>query len=72
MGEDGEAYKTMENLSTQELMLKDMELHNSIHLAGLSAVMGNKATKLECPTIKDQCSDADWDHLSSNGLDTRD
>ena len=33
----------------------------SIHVAGVTTVMGNKAMKLEQPTIKDQCMDANWE-----------
>ena len=53
LGEDGEAYQMMENLSTQELVLKDLEVHTSIHVARVFTVMGNNAMKLEWPTIKD-------------------
>ena len=43
MGEDGGAYKTMENLESQEMVLKDLEIHLSIRLAGVSAMTGNEA-----------------------------
>ena len=51
----------MESLTTQELVLKDLEVHTSIHVTGVSTTTGNKAMKLEHSTIKDQCMDANWD-----------
>ena len=54
----------VEGLTTHELVLRDMEVHMSIHVAGVTAVTGNKAMKLEQPMIKDQCTDADWELFS--------
>ena len=51
MGDDGGAYESMYDLDAW--IKRDISLHMPIHLAGVSAVMRNKATKLEQPTIKD-------------------
>ena len=43
MGTDGRAYVTPEEMEDQNLRIKDMRLHMRIHLAGVSAMMRNKA-----------------------------
>ena len=67
MGEDGGAYKTMENLANQELTLEDMKLHRSVHQV-ISDMMESKATKLEHPTINNQCLNDDWDLSINNKI----
>ena len=45
----------------QELVLKDLEIHTSIHVAGTFMVTGNKAMEIEEPTVRDQRSTNDWE-----------
>ena len=40
-------YQTLETLGTHELVLKDLEVHIAVHVAGVAAVTGSKAMKLE-------------------------
>ena len=55
----------MENSTTQELVLKNLELCTSIHVTGIFAMVGNDVMEQEQSTIKDQCTDADWDRYKS-------
>ena len=52
-GDDDSAYQKVEGLATHELVLRDIEVHMQIHVAGVTAAMGNKAVKLKRPKIKD-------------------
>ena len=70
MGDDGGAYKTMENLATKELVLDDMKLHMSVHQALSDDMTIRKATKMERPTSKDQHSDAGWELSTNNNWST--
>ena len=49
LGMDGGAYKMMENLASQELVLEDMQLHVLVHLARVSAA----ATRLQGQSLFD-------------------
>ena len=66
MGNDGGVYMMSEELEDQNLMMEDMRLHMLIHLAGVSAIMGNKAMEWECNVIRIWCSEAEWESSSKN------
>ena len=58
LGEDGEAYTTMEGLSTQELVLKDIELHISMaHTAPGPSRSGTGAGQNPGSDVKPDVSD---------------
>ena len=77
LGEGGEAYTTIEGLPTQELVLKDLELHISMaHTvpgaarggpgAGQNAGSDIKPDKFPRPEISDHATDTDWQYFLSS------
>ena len=66
-GENGQAYSTMEGLSTQDSVIEDLKLHVMMaHPNGLSTI-SSKADKCEAkpdrfprPEINEQASDTEW------------
>ena len=74
LGEEGGAYTTMEGLSTQELVLKDLELHISMAHAAPGAARGGsgagqsdiKPDKFPRPEISDPATDTDWQYFLSS------
>ena len=71
-GDNGDSYSTLEGLSTQDSVLKDLELHIAmVHPASLSSKVNNsrneqtdaKPDKFPRPEIADPASDSDWSYF---------
>ena len=72
-GEDGSPYKTLDGLSTQELVLKDLELHLAmVHGIGQGAHVAHiersevRADKFPRPEISDPATDTDWQYFEAS------
>ena len=70
-GEDGEPYFTMEGLSTQESVIKDLQLHlDMVHKRNDEKNKAEhadlKPDKFPRPEIADPATDTDWDYFISS------
>ena len=71
VGDDGEAYMTMEGLSTQDSVLKDLELHVTMaHKLNSDTAAPSKTDvrpdKFPRPEICDPATDTDWEYFKSS------
>jgi len=71
LGEGGEPYTTLEGLSSQENVLKDLELHFTMaHSGGAGRVQSQgsdvKPDKFPRPEIDDPATDTDWQYFVSS------
>ena len=70
-GPDGAAYWTMDGLSTQEHVLKDLELHVSMaHTLARKNIQNEvkevRPDKFPRPEICDPATDTDWEYFLSS------
>ena len=69
LGENGAPYITQDGLSTQESVLRDLELHVSMAHSNRGAYQANndvKPDKFPRPEIADPATDTDWQYFISS------